>query len=91
MLSTLTLVVARSILPVVRIFSAVLTVLWTSVSICALFLSSVSRTSFNISPFPVNLCYCAYSAVLDGKLLVELIIARSFYRGLQSVCAVADR
>ena len=31
MLSTLTLVVARSILLVVMIFSAVLTVLWTSV------------------------------------------------------------
>ena len=68
MLSTLTLVVARSILLVGRIFSAVLTVLWTSVCICALFLLSVRRTSFNISPFPVNWCYSAYSAVLDGKL-----------------------
>ena len=68
MLSTLTLVVARSILLVVMIFSAVLTVLWTSVSVCALFLLSVSRTNFNISPFPGNLCYCAYSAVLDGEL-----------------------
>ena len=68
MLSTLTLVVARSILLVVMIFSAVLTVLWTSVSICALFSLSVSRTNFNISHFPVNWCYCAYSAVLDGKL-----------------------
>ena len=67
MLSTLTLVVARSILLVVMIFSAVLTVLWTSVYIWGLFLLSVSRTSFNISPFPVNWCYCAYSAVLDGK------------------------
>ena len=38
MLSTLTLVVARPILLVVMIFSAVLTVLWTSVYICALFL-----------------------------------------------------
>ena len=68
MLSTLTLVVARSILQVVMISSAVLTVLWTSVSICALFLLSFSRTSFNISPFPVNSCYCAHSAVLDGEL-----------------------
>ena len=68
MLSTLTLVVARSILLVVMIFSAVLTVLWTSVYICALFLLSVSKASFNISPFPVNWCYSAYSAVLDGKL-----------------------
>ena len=69
MLSTLILVVALSILLVVMIFSAVLTVLWTSVYICALFLLSVScRTSFNISPFPVNWCYSAYSAVLDGKL-----------------------
>ena len=68
MLSTLTLVVARSILLVVMIFSAVLTVLWTSVSICTLFLLSVSRRSFNISSFPVNWCYCAYSAVFDGKL-----------------------
>ena len=68
MLSTLTLVVARSILLVVMIFSAVLTVLWTSVYICALFLLSVSRTSFNFSFFPVNWCYSAYSAVLDGKL-----------------------
>ena len=68
MLSTLTLVVAWSMLLVVMIFSAVLTVLWASVSICALFFLSVSRTSFNISPFPVNWCYCAYSAVLDGKL-----------------------
>ena len=67
MLSTLTLVVARSILLVVMIFSAVLTVLWTSVYICALFLLSFSRTSFNISPFPVNWVYSAYSAVLDGK------------------------
>ena len=68
MLSTLTLVVARSILLVVMIFSAVLKVLWTSVYICTLFLLSVSRTSFNISPFLVNWCYCAYGAVLDGKL-----------------------
>ena len=68
MLSTLILVVARSILLVIMIFSAVLTVLWTSVYICALFLLSVSRTSFNISPFQVNWCYSAYSAVLDGKL-----------------------
>ena len=67
MLSTLTLVVARSVLLVVMIFSAVLTVLWTSVYICALFLLSV-RISFNISPFPGNWCYSAYSAVLDGKL-----------------------
>ena len=68
MLSTLTLVVARSILLVVMIFSAVLTVLWTSVYVCALFLLSVSKRSFNISPFPVNWCCSAYSAVLDGKL-----------------------
>ena len=91
MLSTLTLVVARSILLVVMIFSAVLTVLWTSVYICALFSLSVSRTSFNISPFPVNLCYFAYNASLMESFSVELIIAGSFYRGLQSVCAVADR
>ena len=50
MVPTLTLVVARSILLVVMIFSAVLTVLWTSVYICALFLLSVSRTSFNNFP-----------------------------------------
>ena len=68
MLSTLTLVVARSILLVVMIFFAFLTAFWSSVYICALFLLSVSRTSFNISPFPVNWCYSAYSAVLDGKL-----------------------
>ena len=68
MLSTLTLVVARSILLVVLTFAAVLTVLWTLVYICALVLLSVSRKSFNISPFPVNWCYSAYSAVLDGKL-----------------------
>ena len=72
MLSTLTLVVARSILLVVMIFSAVLTVLWTSVYICALFLLSVSRTSFNVSPFPVNWCYSAYNAVLGGKLFSRL-------------------
>ena len=68
MLSTLTLVVTRSTELVVMTFSVVLTVLRTSVYISALFLLSVSRTSFNISPFPVNWCYSAYSAVLDGKL-----------------------
>ena len=82
MLSTLTLVVARSILLVVMIFSAVLTVLWTSVYICALFLLSVSRTSFNISPFPVNWCYSTYSPVLDGRLFsrayhCEKLLSRS--------------
>ena len=85
MLSTLTLVVARSILLVVMIFSAVLIVLWTSVYICTLFLLSVSRTSFNISPFPVNWCYCIARSLMES-FSVELIIARSFYRGLQSVC-----
>ena len=87
MLSTLTLVVARSLLLVVMIFSAVLAVLWTSVYICAFFLLSVSRTSFNISPFLVNWCYSAYSAVLDGKLFSRSFhCEKLFSRTAECVC-----
>ena len=87
LLFTLPLVVARSMLLVFAIFSAVLTILWTSANICALFYYVLVE---RVLTFPLS-WQTGIFPLLSRSSYQRLChranpVARNCYRGSQCVC-----